>query len=97
MDLTMKKVFLLAAYANLKSYKINLALQKLRISRDGYPTTSLGNLSWCLSTLAVKVLFLMFKWNFLWFSLCPWPLVLSLGTTGKSAALSSVHHPFGQC
>lgn len=28
-DLTMKKVFLLAAYANLKIYKINLALQKL--------------------------------------------------------------------
>jgi len=32
---------------------------------------------------------LMFTWNFLCFSLCPLPLVLSLGTTEKSLVLSS--------
>ena len=33
--------------------------------------------------------FLVFSWSFLCFSLCPLPLVLSLGTTGKSLAPSS--------
>jgi len=36
----------------------------------------------------MKKFFLGFIWNFLCFSLCPLPLVLSLGTTGKSLALS---------
>jgi len=36
-----------------------------------------------------KKFFLMFRWNFLCFSLCPLPLVLSLGTTEKSLAPSS--------
>jgi len=40
-------------------------------------------------TLKVKKFFLMFTWNFLCFSLCPLPLVLSLGTTEKSLASSS--------
>ena len=31
-----------------------------------------------------KKFFLVFSWSFLCFSLCPLPLVLSLGTTGKS-------------
>ena len=30
------------------------------------------------------------RWNFLYFNLCPLPLVLSLGTTEKSLALSSL-------
>jgi len=37
----------------------------------------------------VKKFFLMFRRNFLCFSLCPLPLVLSLGTTEKSLAPSS--------
>jgi len=41
------------------------------------------------ATLRVKKFFLMFRQNFLFFSLCPLPLVLSLGTTEKSLAPSS--------
>jgi len=37
----------------------------------------------------VKMFLLTFRWNFLCFSLCPLPLVLSLGTTEKSLAPSS--------
>jgi len=40
-------------------------------------------------TLRGKKFFHIFSWNFLCFSLCPLPLVLSLGTTGKSLAPSS--------
>jgi len=40
----------------------------------------------CSVTLKVKKFFLVFRWNFLCFSLCPLPLVLSLGTTEKSLA-----------
>ena len=42
-----------------------------------------------LHSLRGKKFFLVFSWSFLGFSLCPLPLVLSLGTTGKSLALSS--------
>jgi len=35
--------------------------------------------------------FLMFRWNFLCSSLCPWPFVLSLDTTEKSLSSSSLH------
>jgi len=57
-------------------------------------TTSLGDLCQCLVTLPVKKCFLMFTWKTLWFSLCPMPLVLSLGITEKSLALFSLHPPF---
>ena len=59
------------------------------ISREEDSTTSLGSLGQGSVTLRVKKFFLMFSWNFLGFSLCPLPLVLSLGTTGKSLAPSS--------
>ena len=36
----------------------------------------------------------MFKCNFLYFSLCPLPLVLPLGTTEQSLAPSFLHSPF---
>jgi len=42
-----------------------------------------------LVTLRGKKFFLMFRRNFLCFSLCPLSLVLSLGTTEKSLAPSS--------
>lgn len=44
----------------------------LNISKDGYSTTPLGNLFLCVTTLIVKTFFffLIFKWNFLCFSLC---------------------------
>jgi len=58
----------------------------LSISREGDSTTSLGSLGQGSVTLRVKKFFLLFSWSFLCFSLCPLPLVLSLGTTGKSLA-----------
>jgi len=35
----------------------------------------------------------MFKWNFLYYNLCPLPLVLSVDSTERSLALSSLFHP----
>ena len=58
----------------------------LNISREGDSTTSLGRLFQGSITLRGKKFFLMFRRNFLGFSLCPLPLVLSLGTTEKSLA-----------
>ena len=65
----------------------------LNISREGDSTTSLGSLFQCSVTLRGKNFFLMFRRNFLCLSLCPLPLVLSLGTTEKSLAPSSWHPP----
>lgn len=47
-----------------------------------------------LHTHTAHMCFLMIRGNFLWSSLCPLPLVLSLVTTGKSLALSSLHSLF---
>jgi len=38
---------------------------------------------------------IVFKWNFLYFSLCPLPLILSLNTTERCLALSSSLPPSG--
>ena len=59
------------------------------ISREGDSTASLGSLGQGSGTLRGKKFLLGFSWSFLCFSLCPLPLVLSLGTTGKSLAPSS--------
>ena len=56
------------------------------ISREGDSTTSLDSLFQGSITLRGKKFFLMFRRNFLCFSLCPLPLVLSLGTTEMSLA-----------
>jgi len=66
-----------------------MSTRLLNISKDKDSTTPLGNLCQCLVILTVKKCFLMFTRNLLGFSLCPWPLVLSLNTTEKSLALSS--------
>ena len=50
------------------------------ISREGDSTASQGSLGQGSVTLRGKKFFLMFSWNFLCFSLCLLPLVLSLGT-----------------
>ena len=71
-----------------------LSRRVLNISREGESTTPLGNLFQSSVTLRGKKFFLMFSWNFLCFSLCPLPLVLSLGTTEKSLAPSSWHPPW---
>jgi len=58
----------------------------LNISREGDSTISLGSLGQGSVTLREKKFFLMFRRNLLCLSLCPLPLVLSLGTTEKSLA-----------
>jgi len=74
----------------LKQGHLQQAAQDLvQADREGDSTTSLGSLFQCSVTLRGKKFFLMFRWNLLCFSLCPLPLVLSLGTTEKSLALSS--------
>jgi len=66
-----------------------LSRRVLNISREGESTASLGSLGQGSITLRVKKFFLMFRWSFLCFSLCLLPLVVLLGTTGKSLAPSS--------
>jgi len=39
----------------------------------------------------VRLFFLMFKWNFQYFSLCSLPTVLQVGTTKKLLLLPSFH------
>ena len=68
--------------------------RQVLISREADSTTSLGNLFQCSVTLRGKKFLLVFRRNFLCFSLCPLPLALSLGTTEKSLAPSSWHPPF---
>lgn len=58
----------------------------LKISTQGDSTTSITHI--------VKECFLIFRWNFLYASLCPLPLALSLDTTGKSLTPSSLHPLF---
>jgi len=55
----------------------------LNPSRDGDSTTALGSLVQCLTTLAVKRLFLISNLNLPWWNLRPSPLVLSLVTWEK--------------
>ena len=66
-----------------------LSRRGLNVSREGDSTASLGSLGQGSVTLRGKKFFLIFSWSFLCFSLCQLPLVLSLGTTGKSLAPSS--------
>jgi len=66
-----------------------LSRRVLNLSREGDSTASLGSLFQCSVTLRGKKFFLMFRRNFLCFSLCPLPLVLLLSTTEKSLAPSS--------
>ena len=66
-----------------------LSRRVLNISREGDSTTPLGSLGQGSVTLRGKKFFLLFRRSFLCFSLCPLPLVVSLGTTEKSLASSS--------
>jgi len=79
---------LLLKQGHLQQAAQDLSKRVLNISREGDSTISLGSLFQGSVTLRGKF-FLMFTWNFLCFSLCPLPLVLSLGTTEKSLASSS--------
>ena len=66
-----------------------MSRQLFNISEDGGSTSSVGNLCRCSVTPAVKECFPIFRWNLLCFTLCPLPLVLSLGTTERAWL-----HPF---
>jgi len=79
---------LLPKQGHLQQAAQDLSRRVLNISREGESTASLGSLFQCFVTLRVRKFFLMFRCNFLCFSLCPLPLVLSLGTTEKSLAPS---------
>ena len=68
-------------YSNLHR---TLSRRVLNISREGDSTASLGSLFQCSVTLRGKKFYFVFRRNFLCFSLCPLPLVLSLGTTENS-------------
>jgi len=59
----------------------------LNIAREGDSAIPLGSLFECSVTLKVKKFYLVFRWNFLCFSLCPLPLVLLLGTTEESGPI----------
>ena len=63
-----------------------LSRRVLNISREGDSTTSLSSLFQGSINLRGKKFFLMFRRNFLCFSFCALPLVLSLGTSEKSLA-----------
>lgn len=61
---------------------------------QGDSTASLGSLCQYSSTRTMKKYFSVFRWNRLCSNLFPLPLLLSLGATEKSLALSSVRLPF---
>ena len=59
---------------------------------DNIPQWKLNNLFQCLTPPCILFFFpLVFKWNFMFLSFCPLPLVLSLVTTEESLAPSSLH------
>jgi len=66
----------------------------LTISKVEGSATSLSNVCQCSVNLTGQNCFLIFIGNLLCFRLGPLPLVLALGTTEKSLALSSFHAPF---
>ncbi|XP_071899763.1 cilia- and flagella-associated protein 20 isoform X3 [Anas platyrhynchos] len=66
----------------------------MKTSKEGDSTTSLGNLCQCPITCTAQKCLLKFRRNLLCSSLSPLLLVLALGTTGNSLALSSLHPPF---
>jgi len=70
-----------------------LSRQVFNISREGDSTTSLGNLFQGSITLRVKKFFLMFRWNFLCFSLCPLPQAQLPQPFLIGQMLQSPHHP----
>jgi len=65
----------------------------LSISKDAEATTSLDNLFQCLTILTVKMFLLMFKWNFLYFSLCPLPHLLTGYHWEESGSIFTASHP----
>lgn len=67
----------------------------LNVFKDGDFTISLTSMCQCSVIFTVEKCFLMFRWHLQYFSFCPLLLVLSLVTTKKSLAPSSLHSPSG--
>lgn len=71
-----------------------MSSQVVTVSEDGASITLLGNLFQCLSILTGRKQINrknpIFKWNFLYFTLCLLLFILILDTTEKILALSSV-------
>jgi len=93
----------LVKQSHLQQAALDLVQVSLNISREGESTSSLGSLFQCSVTLRVKQFFLVFRWNFLCFRLCPLPLVLSLsslqGKTFQSLSrllVQEFNHPHGE-
>lgn len=57
------------------------------ISRDRGYSTSQSKLFHCSASCTLKFFYFMLKHNFLWFGMCPLPLVLSLDVTEKRLPL----------
>lgn len=66
----------------------------LIISEEGDFRASLGNPCLCLVTFTAQNCLLLFRGNIPYYCLYPLPLPLTLGTTKKSLASSSLYPPF---
>lgn len=82
--------------------RLSMSYWMLNIFKDGNATACLGNFCPVLDHTYIKIkikvknkkkVFLMFKWNLLYFILCLLCLVLSLRTTGKSFVQSFLFFP----
>lgn len=71
----------------------NRVQESFEALQGGDSSTSLDNLCQGFVTCTAQKYCLVFKGNILCSSLCPLPLLLSLGTTEKSLSLSSLHPP----
>lgn len=67
----------------------------LNAPKEEDSTTPLGNLSWCSTTLTIKMFCLTLITSSFYFSLCPLPLDPSLDTPKKSMSSSSFLSPSG--
>lgn len=61
-----------------------MSRELLNISKDEDSITGLGNPYCCSVTFTLKKCFLVLRLNHLYFILCPFPLFLSLDTTGNT-------------
>lgn len=71
-----------------------LATHFLNTSRGDVSTSSLASLFQRFSNLSINFFFLIFDLNFSWFSLGPFPLMLSLVTWEKRPTPTSLQPPF---
>lgn len=71
-----------------------MSTRPLNVSKCRDSSASLSKLFQYSVTLTIIKCFFKFRWNFLWSSLCPLPLVLSVDITNKSLDPPSLHPTF---